>query len=220
MFKDAACYPIINSAWVMILIGAVFSCLLDFLQFAPIVGIAVSVFAAGFFSSFYLSIVSSTMTGSDRVPDWPSFTSFIDDIVYPFLTITFLLLISTLPGIAVHFTVPHGSAWFIPAIVTSAVYGISYFPMAVLGNCAFGGLHGALPHVVFPAIVRCLPSYLLSITALSVTVATLAISEAFAYKLPYLGWFIASVIGIYSMMFQGRAIGLVYRSRHEELQWK
>lgn len=219
MFKDAASYPVTNGAWIMILLGAIFSSILDLFQFAPIVGIGVSVFASGYFGSFYLSIVTTTMNGTDAVPDWPSFYDFLDDIIYPLINIISLVVISALPGIAIYFFISHDSLWFLPFFITAVVFFVFYFPMAVLGNCAFGGLHGALPNIVFPAIVHCMPSYLVSVGALAISVTTLWISEYFARNLPYFGWFIGSAIGLYGLMFQARVIGLIYRNRSDELQW-
>jgi hypothetical protein len=100
MFLDAVSYPIRGNGWIMIFIGAIFSVILDVLQFAPFIGIAVALFSAGYFGAFYLDIISTTMNDRDDVPDWPSFSSFIDDIVSPFIRLVGLVLISFLPALA------------------------------------------------------------------------------------------------------------------------
>src|SRR4029079_177071 len=143
-------YPVRGSGWIMILIGAIFSVVLDLLQFAPLIGIAVALFSYGYFGAFFLDIISTTMTDRDEVPDWPSFSSFIDDILSPFIRLVGLVLISFLPVFALLFA-DHNDPWFIPAMIAAVVYGCFYFPMAVLAAQAFGGLGAALPHIVFPA---------------------------------------------------------------------
>ena len=94
MITDSLTYPIRDGGWVTIFVGAIFATILDFLQMAPLFGIAVAVFALGYFGSFYLSIVGSTMTDGDRLPDWPIFSDYFDDIIHPFLRLVGLVLIS------------------------------------------------------------------------------------------------------------------------------
>ena len=219
MFLDALSYPIRKSGWIMILVGAIFSVILDLLQFAPVIGIAVAIFSAGYFGAFYLDIISTTMTDRDEVPDWPSFSSFIDDIISPFIRLVGLVLISFLPALALAFA-DQKAPWFIPAIVGAVVYGCFYFPMAILASQAFGSLGAALPHVVFPAVFRALPGYLLAVVALVVGFVVCGVAQAFTADVPYVGWFLTAAVALYSLMFQGRLIGLIYRTKSDKLGWE
>ena len=215
---DALSYPIRRSGWIMILVGAIFSVILDVLGFVPIVGIAVALFSAGYFGSFYLDIVSTTMTGRDEVPDWPSFSSFIDDIVSPFIRLVGLVLISFLPALALLFA-DHDASWFVPAMIAAIVYCCFYFPMAVLALQAFGGLGAALPHIVLPAIIRAFPGYLLALVALIVGFAVCAVAQHFTAEIPFVGWFLTAAVALYSLMFQARLIGLIYCDKSDKLGW-
>src|SRR5262245_59055043 len=103
MFTDAFTYPIRRGGWIMILAGAVFSVIVDVMQNAPLLGIAVAIFSLGYFGAFYLDIVSTTMGGREDVPDWPNFTSFWDDILSPFGRLLFLVLVSFGPCLALLF---------------------------------------------------------------------------------------------------------------------
>jgi len=220
MIPDAFSYPWRNGGWIVILIGSLFACLFDLLQFVPLAGIGIGIFASGYFGSFYLLIVGSTMTGSDKLPDWPGFTSMLDDIISPFLLLMFLVLVSFLPLIAALFLLAHASPWFLPAVVTSVFYGVLYFPMAVAGASAFGGPQGGLPHIVFPAIFRCIPGYFLSVATLCLAVFVGLVVEVLGRKIPCAGLFAASAISLYSMMVQGRMIGLIYREKRDVLNWE
>jgi len=219
MFLDALSYPVRGSGWIMILMGAIFSVVLDLLQFAPLIGIAVALFSYGYFGAFYLDIISTTMTDRDEVPDWPSFSSFIDDILSPFIRLVGLVLISFLPVFALLFA-DQKDPWFIPAMIGAVVYGCFYFPMAVLAAQAFGGLGAALPHIVFPAVFRALPGYLLAVVALVVGVVICGVAQAFTADIPYVGWFLTAAVALYSLMFQGRLIGLIYRTKCHKLGWE
>ncbi len=220
MFIDALGYPLRNGGWIMIVIGAVFAVILDLFQLAPGVGWAVSIFAMGYFGSFYLSIVGSTMTDGDALPDWPSFTDFSDDILHPFLRLAALLLLSFGPGVASVVAVEESAPHYWPVMAGSLLWGCIYFPMAVVASSAFGSLVAALPHIVLPAICRSLPAYAGAVIALMFVFVLSSGAQEFAAKLPYAGWLLAAAIWLYGLMFQARLIGLVYRSKQESLGWE
>lgn len=216
---DALTYPIRRSGWIMILLGAIFSVILDVLKFAPAIGIMVAFFSAGYFGAFYLDIISTTMIDRDEVPDWPGFGNFSEDIISPFLRLAGLVLISFLPAMALAFA-DQESSWFLPAIIGAVLYGCFYFPMAVLASQALGGLGAALPHIVVPAMVRALPGYLLAVVALVIGFVASGVVQELSKDIPYIGWFLTAVAGLYSLMFQGRLIGLIYRTKGHKLGWE
>lgn len=219
MFTDAFGYPFRFGGWVMIVSGAVFAAVLDFLQIFPMVGLPVAVFAAGFFAGFYLDIVSTTMAGDDGVPDWPSVSDFSDDILMPFLRVIGLVLLSFAPVAVVAWLLDGKAPAFPWAIGAAVAWGCLYFPMALLGSIVCGNLFGALPHIVLPGIFRALPGYLLAVPGLVIAMAAGGAAEEFGGRIPYVGWLMASAIAIYAMMMQARVIGLIYRGKRETLGW-
>ena len=56
----------------MILIGAIFSVILDLLQFAPLIGIAVAVFSYGYFGAFYRGDRRETIPEAVVAVVWPT----------------------------------------------------------------------------------------------------------------------------------------------------
>lgn len=220
MFADALTYPFRRSGWIMILAGAIFSVILDVLQFAPLIGLLVAVFSAGYFGAFYLDIIGTTMGGLDELPDWPSFSSMLDDIVSPFFRLVFLVVLSFGPVLAVAIFADAKGTWFMPGILSAVVFGCFYFPMAVLATQAFGGIGAALPHVVLPAIFKALPGYLLGLGALVLVFAVCAFAQEFTARVPYVGWFLTSAVALYGLMFQGRLIGLIYNDKKDEIGWE
>lgn len=223
MFADAFVYPFRKDGWMMILAGTLFSLLLNFLMNAPLVGLLVAIFSAGYFGAFYLDIVSTTMAGRDQVPDWPSISSFWDDIFTPFARLFALLVISFLPVIVLAFAIDL-ETWRLwhqsPLILGSIAWGCLYFPMAVLATQAFGGVGAALPHIVLPGIVRAFPSYLVAVVALVIAYLAGILGQKFASDIPFVGWLLPTAIAIYAMMFQARMIGLIYVDKQERLGWE
>jgi hypothetical protein len=217
---DALSYPVRGNGWVIIVAGAIFAVILKVLQFAPYFGFAVAVFSVAYFGAFYLDIISTTMTDSDQVPDWPSLGSFADDILSPVVRLFGLGLISFAPLLGLVIFADHRAPWFPGAVAGGVAYGCIYFPMAVLASQAFGSLAAALPHIVFPGLVRSLPGYLFAVVALVFGFVACGLAQAYTAAVPFVGWFLAAAIALYSLMFQGRLIGLIYRDKKDRLGWE
>jgi hypothetical protein len=220
LFADALGYPLRFGGWAMIVTGAVLSVILNFTSGIPVVGLPVAIFSAGFFASFYLDIVSTTIAGDDGMPDWPSVTDFSDDILMPFLRVIGVTLLSFAPAIAVFFLMEEKTAAFPWAFGAAIVWGCFYFPMALLGSVVCGNLYGALPHIVAPGVLRAMPGYLLAAPGLVVAMAACGTAEDYSQRLPFVGWLVAAAIALYSLMVQARVIGLIYREKREALGWE
>lgn len=222
MYVDAFSYPLRRDGWMMILTGALFSLLLDFLMHAPLVGLLVLIFSAGYFGAFYLDIVSTTMGGREHVPDWPSITSFWDDIFAPFTRLVALVAISFAPLIIMAFTLDAATwrEWHrSPAILSGVAFGCLYFPMAVLAAQSFGSVMAALPHVVLPGMFRAMPGYLIAVAALVIAYVAGVFGQVYAVRVPYVGWLLTTMVALYAMMFQARVIGLIYLHKQDRLGW-
>jgi hypothetical protein len=217
MILDALTYPIRGTGWVMILVGAVFAVLLDLAQVIPFLGLVALLFSAGYFGAFYLDIVASTMAGEDTTPDWP--TGFWDEVLIPLGRLIGLTLLSFGPALLLLIFAQREAPWFAGAFLAALAYGCVYFPMSVLAAQALGGVGGALPHVVIPAVFRALPSYLWALLALGLILILGHLAQDFVVQVPFIGWFLSAAVGLYGMVFQGRIIGLVYVRRREQLGW-
>lgn len=202
----------------MIVIGAAFSAILQIGGSAPLVGIIAGLFAAGYFGSFYLSIISTTILDRDHTPDWPSFSNFLDDIISPFFRLLWLGLLSFLPLILI-LIFGEGEIWALALILFTALYGCFYFPMSVLAMLSYGGILAALPPIVVPAILRCMPGYILTVVVLIATFIICGVVEELCGHIPYVGWLFGTAVGLYSLMVQARLIGLLYRNKRDEIGW-
>lgn len=159
------------------------------------------------------------MTDHDRMPDWPNFTDFLDDILHPFLRLLGLVLVSFGPWIALMVFLEEDTPFYLVWVFLALGLGCLYFPMAVLDSSAYGNLLAALPHVVFPAVFRSLPLYALAVLALVIVFVLSAIAGDFAAVIPIAGWFVAAAVSLYSLVFQARFIGLIYRHKRDDLGW-
>jgi predicted PurR-regulated permease PerM len=79
--------------------------------------------------------------------------------------------------------------------------------MAVLGLVLHGHAGGALPHRVIPAIIRCMPGYLIGIASLTVISLLVTSLQELADLIPYAGALFGWLLTICLMVMQGRLTG-------------
>jgi hypothetical protein len=162
-------------------------------------GLASTGIGACYFAAFYLQIVETTIAGQHRVPDWPSFGDLYDDLIRPGLQMAVAFLMSTLVFAA--------AAWAVTSVVTFANDEAGWKVLRALSKVVYGHAGGALPHRVIPAIIRCMPGYLIgiaSLTAISLLVTSL---QKIADLIPYAGALLGWLLTICFMVMQGRLTG-------------
>ena len=218
MLVDTLTYPVRSGGLLMIAIGAGFSILMSIGALGGILGVVAFAFGGGFFASYYLDIINTTVNGSDDVPDWPSISDFMDDIVSPLLKTMGVSLICGLP-LLLTLLLDKASPLKEPCEVVSVAFMVFYFPMATLGLVLHGHLGGCLPHRVLPAIFRSLPAYLLVVVMFAVLLFLSSLSETIGSKVPFVGAVLTAAPTLYLLMAQGRLIGLLYRSKREQIGW-
>ena len=219
-FLEALTYPVRGNGWILIVTGAVFAGVLSLIGLAASrIGLAAAVFCGGYFSAFFLSIIRSTVFGEDAPPDWPSFTSFADDILAPYLRVLGLILVSFSPLLLVRLFGDASAPWYRPAMAIFLVTGFTYFPMAAMASTVADHLGGALPHIVLPSIFRTLPGYLGSVLVFAGGAGVVLGIQWVASGVPVLGALLSVGMGLYGLMAGARIIGLLYRTHHERLPW-
>jgi hypothetical protein len=219
MIVNALLYPFKGSGWIMMVLGAVLAVLLNIASFAPILGCAVSFYSAGYFTAFYFEIITSTVNGEANCPDWPNVTNVWDDLLHPLLHLFGAILVSFLPLLICLYTLDKTSEHFHAALWGAAGFGCLYFPMAILGIVQFGNLCGTLPHLVLPALWRCLPGYLLAVVTLILVLILSAVVQELAEKVAFLRWLLTSAVSLYFLMVQARFIGLLYVKNEARIGW-
>ncbi len=217
MIFDALFYPLKGSGWIMILLGTILSLIFHIGSYAPFLGIPVAFFGGGYFTAFFFEIITSTVNRESDCADWPSISS-PWELLSPILRLNGALLVSALPALAylwLHQNVSKPG----PELLAWVGVGCFYFPMAILGIIQFGGLSGVLPHLVLPAIFRCLPGYLFAMVALALVSVLPICAEEWAKGIRYWHWVIIPALSLYSLMAQARFIGLLYLKYEDRIGW-
>ena len=203
--------------WTLV-IGTILSLAADLAGFAPILGLVAIVLLSGYFCAIYFDIIQTTATGSMEAPYMPDTTNVVADLLWPMFQVILVFLVSFGPWIGYGLFSPQEEL-SLPLFYALLVFGVIYFPMAMLAVVVLGYLGAMSPHIVLPAIFRGGGVYWLAVFM----IVLLYMTEGFVGQVledrPLLGTFVLAVLGIYAMMTNGRALGIVYRERQEELGW-
>jgi hypothetical protein len=198
--------------------GAGLALLFGVMGHAPLIGFIAVLYVLAYFAAYYCGIVSTTIGGKNEMPEWPGPTSFFDDIARP-VQMAVVFLLSCLPGMAYAWT--HGAHHVEDLLdLLLEMVGTSYFPMGCIAVVMVGTLESVLPHRVVPAIMRCLPGYLVPMAFLFAAKLLTAVLDhvlsgapaVFSSVLVALAWF-------YLLIIQARITGLTGRRFRWRINW-
>lgn len=212
-------YPLSQEGRSILIPGCILAVLLMIGGFAPAIGFFATLFSAGYFASYYLDIIASTINGDENPPDWPVISDFAEDILWPALAMTALGVISFCPTFLYSL---YAGKIASDGIIGSLLYfaGCAYFPMAMIAFVMHSSVSAALPHRVIPAILRCLPEYFLPVVFLIGIKITSVLLEGALSILPIiLSSTLITMLGFYLLMVQARITGLTARDLRERIAW-
>lgn len=214
---DTLSYPFRGGGKYILLIGAILSIGADLASLAPLVGGIASFLLFGYFCAVYFKIIESSAVGGKEAPEYPELSNLMEDVIWPMLQIVVVFLVSFAPLWSYLFATgkeAHGGV-----VLALTGFGILYAPMGVLAVVILGYMGALSPHIVIPAVFRAGWLYLAAVVLL---LAIYALQGSISHLL--VGWFIVkfvtlAVVGMYCLMANGRALGLIFRDRREELGW-
>ena len=215
---DIVTYALRGSGKYILLFGAVLSVVRDLVSFAPLIGWIAALFLVGYFCAIYFEIIQTTATGGREAPAFPETSNIFSDLFWPMMQVIVVLLASFAPWLAYSILVDEDA--LNPLVVFGLLgLGVVYFPMAMLAVVVLGYMGAMSPHIVLPAIFRGGLLYWLSVFLLCL----LYMAEVFIAALLsghfIIGSLIMAAVGMYTLMTNGRILGIVYREREEELGW-
>lgn len=220
--KSAFRYPLQGDGLILLGAGAVFFFVISIVaSFAALVGLILSVAAAGYVICYYQQILAASAAGRDTMPDWPDFTGWAD-LIPPILQFIGTLLFSFGPAIALNAFVPADNEWKSWAVLTAIGAGCIYFPMGFMAVALADSLTALNPLVIIPSILKIPGAYLLTVVVLAAVVVANWIGNSLlpeVLPVPILPGVIGEFIGLYLATVEMRLLGLLYWSKQEELGW-
>lgn len=214
---DALTYPIRESGWAMVLIGAGISVVAGWLTGTMYLGLIVSVLGLAYFNAFYFSIVETTVSGKDETPDWPDITNNVaEDLLLPLLRTLRVAVLSLLPLLVIlYFRDDPQGMWLSPMVWLGVLWCAFYFPMAMINTVVSNDMRMCLPHKVLPLILGNLREYLVLVSVLLAGFMLSKLVSAVIGGIPLIGTFLSAGTGLYFMMAEARLAGLFYLNHVE-----
>ncbi len=211
---DALGYPVRGSGRILLAIGAVLSAVLGFASGFSMFGGIAWLLGISYFNAYYHSIVESTVSWNEEPPDWPDVSDLAGEVIVPMVRTAGVFLISFLPMLgAVALRSEDGNIWNSPLVWLGILWGVLYFPMAILHVIVSNEMIRAFPQHVLPRIAWAMPNYLLLAGLLLTGLVISGFAEVVLGRIPLIGGLLAAGAGLYFMMAQARLAGIFYRDQ-------
>jgi hypothetical protein len=215
-------YPLQGDGLILLGAGAVFFFVVSFVAgYAFILGLLISLFAAGYLISYYQQILATSATGRDTMPDWPDFTN-LGDLLSPIIQFLGVFAVSFGPAIFLNIFVATETSWRPWAIGAALGFGCVYFPMGFMAVALADSLAALNPLVIIPSILKIPGAYLLAILVLVAVLGASWVGNAILPRLlpiPIVPGVLGEFVGLYLMTVEMRLLGLLYRTKQNQLAW-
>ena len=191
--------------------------------FGLIASLTVTIFCAGYLCAYLQRILASSAQGEDRLPTWPDFTDWSNDILRPVLMVAFTCLVCFTPWIGYLIAVACRVAEPLRVVTYPLLaLGLLYLPMAWLAVALTDNFFALNPLVVLPSIARIPGPYAVTVVLCAVLTAAWFYSETvlgMLLPIPVLPGLLAHFAGLYLLVVQMRVLGLLYHAYRQRLGW-
>ncbi|WP_411827916.1 hypothetical protein [Luteolibacter sp. AS25] len=218
IIKDILTYAYRGSGKYILMVCVALSVVAELVSIAPLIGPIAALILSGYFCAIYFQMIQSSATGGKEAPEFPDTANFFEDIIWPMLQV-FIVLLACFTPLLVYLGMVDQNG-FQPFIALGLmVFGIFYYPMAMLSVVVLGSTAAISPHIVIPAIFRGGWLYLLSVLMLCLLyIGGAYIGEALSGSI-IIGTLILSLVSSYTLMTNARILGIIYRERQDQLGW-
>lgn len=221
VLPGAFAYPFRRNGLILLLAGAIFFVVLNFLsRWAGIVGLILGVFCGGYLFSFLKTVITTTAMGEEELPDWPEYDSWMESGLTPFLEMAGVFVVCLGPWLIYRKFVTGYQPWVAWAL---CIGGISYMPMALLALAMYDTLLALNPVLILPSILRAPVEY----AATCLVLGLLALGSVAAQRwlnananVPVLAPVVGEFLLLYTLTVVMRVAGLLYCAKKDRLHWK
>jgi hypothetical protein len=208
-------YPFQENGVILLIAGTAFFFILGRL---PLIGLILT----GYLFAYAKSIVTSTANGRKDPPDWPDFTDWKEDILFPYLQLLALVVLFFGPAFVIGLWRP-GSETETRIVYFAALgFGALFAPMGMLAVAMFDTVTVLNPIALTWSILRVPLHYLVAAAAFE-TVLLLYWFAAGALQallpVPYLPELISSFLNLYVISVGMRILGLLYLTNQDKFGW-
>jgi hypothetical protein len=213
-------YPLKKDGPFILVAGAVFFTLAEFvIGISFLMGVALSVFIAGYLCRFYLSVLFKSAQGRPHPPTWPDFDpqGFFSEGVEAICKVVGPAIVSYLPAIAY---LLFGPREFNAVFVLLFALGCLYYPMALTAIAITDDFAALNPVLVFRCMLRVPSHYLATAIIFLVLVSLNYLRELYlGIHVFAVGALVSWLILLYFWTMTMHLLGVFYHSNRRKLRW-
>ncbi len=221
LLRDALVYPWRDSGWMLIVPGG-FMLLATVIAGFGFFGLVAQVLIGGYLAAHYCNVIETTISGRRTQPEWPEMGAGVwENLVQPAFKVLAVHLIATAPALLLAFWLGSSTEEAESGLMVWGVLAFDslYFPLAMVAVSLTGNLVSAMPHHILPAILRGGWPYATGAALLLVMMTLVQIVFALLASLPWLGLLLLCCGIMWSILFQARYCGLLYRRCQDRIAW-
>jgi len=223
-------YPFKGMAGLIFLIGgAIMFAALEFLAMIRIGGgFFMRIGLLGYVFAYLQKIIHAAALGEDDPPGWPDTSEFVQDLLIPGLQLLGTMAVSFGPMIGLSMWVGldimgGGNPDPMKAllIVAAGVFGVIYFPMAVLAVAMHDSIAAVNPILVLVSIIKVPLEYLLVLVVMGATIGVwmLGLWLLPLLPIPLVVALASKLMTLYFLTVLMRLLGLMYYAKRHKLGW-
>jgi hypothetical protein len=218
---EALKFPFRGLGSATVLTGMILAVGIALASWVPIGGPLVALFGWFYFASYSLIVVEAGISGKNEPPDWPEFSNLYETVVVPAFQVVGVLLLALLPGLLLsHFAGEEEPAEGLTLLgVVGLAYQWLYLPMGMAGLAVSGAIGGALPHRIWPAILRSFPEYGKVFAIWGALWLVNDLASVVLSWVPLLGGVAAVMLSVYVLVVQCRFTATMYLRLQDKIKF-
>lgn len=209
----AFAYPFRGRGVLILALGTLFFAGATYLASFSIFGFVISFFLAGYLCCFMVKVVAASASGEDEPPEWPDFSSFMDDIIWPYVRMIAAVLCCFVPAVLPLLLLDGPNALAVALALVGL--GALLLPMAILSVSLFRTVGGLSPLVIGRGVLATWRCYLIAVATMALLLAVVTA----VLSIPAVGLVIGTFLSIWLSMVEMRILGLLYRTHADRLDW-
>lgn len=211
--QDCLAYPFRDNGRMVLIWGMILGIFFQLCSLVPVFGLIAMLILSAYFCAIFFDILVTSATGTDDCSGFPDLADLLEDLIFPYLKVAGVLIVSFLPAFLLDAVLPE------VGFLVGSIFGIAYFPMAILAVAILGRFTAMGPQVVFPAIVIAGGKYWLVVGSLLVLFLLKMFVLSFLDNIFIIGSILTAFVDMLALMLNARFLGLLYREKEEELGW-
>ncbi len=211
----ALIYPFTGNGVILMVAGTIFFIVMSYF-------LLLALSCTGYLFGYAKHIVASSAAGEDEPPDWPDFTDWKEDMLWPYLQLLALIVLTFSPAILLLIFPPDDKLVFGGLMLAALALGAAIAPMGMLALSMFDTVTALNPVGLVWSILRIPGPYLVAALAFEAVIGVNVLKNLVLMVIipsTFVAVVVASFLNLYFIMVGMRILGLLFYTQEDRLGW-